>query len=131
MPANAAELLSRFPGPVTLYPSRAKWLLFIAGGPLFAVGGLWMVLSGRGGGWLVLLFFGLGTLVAAAGLLPGAGMLRLDREGFEVTSLFRRHRILWRDVTRFEAGRIPPAHQLFVLYDSSKPRLAVSKASTP
>jgi hypothetical protein len=72
----------------------------------------------------VLLFFGLGTLVAAAGLLPGAGMLRLDREGFEVTSLFRRHRILWQDVTRFEAGRIPPARQLFVLYDSSKPRLS-------
>ena len=34
------EILARFPGPVTLYPSRRKWLLLMAGCLLFAVGGI-------------------------------------------------------------------------------------------
>ena len=34
-PAADATILSRFPGPVTLHPSRAKWLMVFAGGALF------------------------------------------------------------------------------------------------
>ncbi len=44
---DTSEILSRFPGPVTLYPSRKKWLLVCAGGALFAIGGVWMVRSGE------------------------------------------------------------------------------------
>ena len=32
---TASEILSRFPGMVTLYPSRRKWLLILAGSLVF------------------------------------------------------------------------------------------------
>jgi hypothetical protein len=54
---DVAEILSRFPGPVTLHPSRMKWLLVFAGGALFATGGGLMVADGKGTGWFVLIFF--------------------------------------------------------------------------
>src|SRR5690348_4499396 len=101
------ELLSRFPGPLTLHPSRKKWLLVLAGCALFAIGGYWMVRSNEGMGWLVLIFFGLGALIAVVVMLPGAGALTLDRDGFETRSLFRRSRARWSDVSRFEVARIP------------------------
>ena len=37
---TCSEILARFPGPVTLYPSRRKWLLLMAGCLLFAVGNI-------------------------------------------------------------------------------------------
>ncbi len=117
---DAAEILSRFPGPVTLYPSRKKWLLVFAGGALFATGGAWMIQSGDRMGWFVLMFFALVALAAAAAMLPGAGAFTLDHDGFEVTSLFRRHRSRWQDTAGFVAARIPPARQNFVVYDDVK-----------
>jgi hypothetical protein len=116
-PTRADAILSRFPGAVTLYPSRKKWLLVLVGSALFAVGGFWMIKTGDGRGWLVLIFFGLAAVVAAAAMLPGAGGLALDRDGFEATNLFRRHRTLWQDSTGFQAARIPPARQMWVVYD--------------
>ena len=117
---DVAEILSRFPGPVTLHPSRTKWLLVFAGGALFATGGGLMVADGKGTGWFVLIFFVLVALVGAAALLPGAGGLTLDREGFAVTNLFRSYRARWQDTTGFTAVRIPPAHQKMVMYDDAK-----------
>jgi hypothetical protein len=118
MPSTAAAtILSRFPGPVTLHPSRVKWLLVFTIGALFAVGGFWMIKTGDGSGWFVLICFGLGALIAAAAMLPGAGGLTLDRDGFETTNLFRRHRTRWRDAAGFEAARIPRAHRKMVVYD--------------
>jgi hypothetical protein len=116
-PADITKILSRFPGPVTLYPSRIKWLLVFTASALFAVGGFWMTKTGDGSGWFVLIFFSLGALIAAAAMLPGAGGLTLDRDGFDITSLFRRHRTRWRDAAGFEAARIPRAHQKMVVYD--------------
>jgi hypothetical protein len=116
---DAAAILDRFPGPVTLYPSRRKWLLVLAGGATFAVGGALMIRSGDPKGWLVLLFFAAVALIAAAVLLPGAGALTLDRDGFEITNLFRHHRIHWQDASGFTAARIPPARQRFVLFDQA------------
>jgi hypothetical protein len=116
-PADITKILSRFPGPVTLYPSRIKWLLVFTVCALFAVGGIFMIRDGASGGWFVLIFFGLGAPVAAAAMLPGAGGLTLDRDGFDITSLFRGHRTRWRDAAGFEAARFPPAHQKMVVYD--------------
>ena len=116
-PLASDAILVRFPGPVTLYPSRRKWLLVFAGCALFAVGGFWMIKDGDPWGWLVLIFFGLGVLVAAVAMLPGAGALTLDAEGFEAANLFRRHRTRWQDTTGFQAARIPPAQQKLVIYD--------------
>jgi hypothetical protein len=118
MPNRQIEnIAARFPGPVTLYPSRKKWLIVFLGSALFAVGGIWMVSSGEQKGWFVLIVFALFAATAAVMLLPGAGSLLLDAEGFETKSLFRRHRALWQDVTEFKATPIPPSMQRFVLYD--------------
>jgi hypothetical protein len=101
---------------VTLYPSRRKWLLVFAGCALFAVGGFWMIRDGDVRGWLVLIFFGLGALVAAVAMLPGAGALTLDAQGFESTSLFRSHRTRWQDTAGFQAAHLPRGQKL-VVYD--------------
>jgi hypothetical protein len=114
---DISEILSRFPGPVTFYPSRKKWLAVLAGGVLLTIGGVLMVRSGDPMGWLPLIFFTLVALGAAVAMLPGAGALMLDRQGFEVTNLFRRHHTRWQDALRFAAAQIPPATQRWVVYD--------------
>jgi len=57
------------------------------------------------------------VIVAAVAMLPGAGALTLDAEGFEARNLFRRHRSRWQDTSGFQAARIPPAQQKLVVYD--------------
>jgi hypothetical protein len=118
--ADIAPIPARFPGPVTLYPSRKKWLLVLAVGVVLAVGGVLMIRSGELKGWLVLIFFAAVSLIAAAVMLPGAGALTLDRDGFEVTNLFRRHRTRWQDASGFTATDIPPARQQFVVYNDAR-----------
>lgn len=111
------QALARFPGPFVLHPSRGKWLLVFAIGALFAAGGAFMIRGGDPTGWFVLIFFALVAVTAVAMLLPQASALRLDREGFEVTNLFRRHRTRWSDAANFSVSRIPPAGQSLVIYD--------------
>ncbi len=111
------RVLSRFPGPVTLYPSRKKWLLVLLIGALFTAGGFWMVADAAPSGWFVLAFFALVSIVAALMLLPGAGALMLNGDGFRVTSLFRNFGSRWHEVTRFEFVSIPPSFQKMVAYD--------------
>src|SRR4051812_18626261 len=116
---TASEILSRFPGMVTLYPSRRKWLLVLAGSLAFAVGGFWMIRDQQAAGWYVLIFFGLCAIVALVIMLPGAASLKLDREGFEVVNLFRRHRTKWKDVGDFNTAAIPPSNIVLVVYDDA------------
>jgi hypothetical protein len=122
MSTSADAVMARFPGPLTFYPSRRKWLLTMSGSALFAAGGVWMLREGNWKGWLVLLFFGLGAAVSAIALLPGAGSLVLDREGFQFSSLFRRHRTLWRDASGFTAATVPPARFPLVVFDDRQQR---------
>jgi len=115
--AKADQILARFPGPVTLYPSRKKWLVILLGCALFTAAGVWMVATDAPNGWLVVLFFGAGSAVAATLLLPGAAQLTLDADGFQVTSLFRRFRSRWQDVSAFEVVSVPPANLKLVGYN--------------
>ena len=96
MADSIETLLSRFPGPQKLFPSRKKWLLLMVVGIAFTAGGIFMVREQADGGWFVLIFFGLGLVVSIAMLLPGAGGLLLDSDGFKMTSLFRSHRSRWQ-----------------------------------
>ena len=52
-------------------------------------------------------------------MLPGAASLKLDREGFEVINLFRRHRTQWKDVGDFSIAAIPPSNIVLVVYDDA------------
>lgn len=99
-------ILSRFPGPVTLYSSRRKWLRLLLFSVVAAAAGLMMVSYGISGGWFFLVVFSALSLLCVGMLLPGASALKLDEEGFEVTKFFRSHRARWRDVKNFQAIEI-------------------------
>ena len=90
-------------------------MLIICG--LFTALGVRMVPNAGAEAWFVLMVFGLGAIIGGVMLLPGAGMLRLDRDGFETTSLFRRHGFLWQAVKGFEAIRISHSMTKMVVYD--------------
>jgi hypothetical protein len=75
-----------------------------------------MIRAGDARGWLVG-FFTLGIPIAAIMLLPGAGGLVLDRDGFGVTTVYRMHRWRWTDTGGFMVATLPRGHKM-VVYDS-------------
>src|SRR5262245_6970745 len=124
MAANTADaILTRFPGPVTLTISRFKALLVLAGSLGFVAVCIFLLKFAEDdpeaviAAWAGLAFFGLCTVVAAVMVLPGAGSLTLDGEGFEMCSLFRRHRTPWSRASRFTVGTLPDANRRMVAYD--------------
>ena len=121
MPADdkIAAILSSFPGPVTLYPSRKKWLFLFSAGALFSAGGLAMARSGETVGWYMFALFGIVALIPLVVMLPGSGWLVLDRDGFDYKTIFISKRARWRDASNFRAGKIPPAGTKLVLYDDA------------
>lgn len=130
MSSAHAAILSRFPGPVVLVPSRRKWLLVLGGGLAFVAIGLWVMHDVPLWGWFGTGSFAVAALVAALMLLPGAGGLRLDSDGFEMTSLFRRHRSRWMEVSEFEVVRLPPSLQKMVVFDDVRTKdSALSKVN--
>jgi hypothetical protein len=117
MAGNEDAILAQFPGPVTLYPSRRKWLLLLLTTAAFTAAGVDMVVTAQPQGWAVLIFFGVGIVVSALMLLPGAAGLTLDRDGFTTTSLFRANRSLWQNVTGFQAISVPFSPKAMVGFD--------------
>lgn len=113
------EILARFPGPVTLKPSRRKWLFMALIGGAFTATGLFLMPKAEVWTWLGVGFFGFGTLVAIITLLPGSAGLRLSRDGFLVTSLFRGHFVAWAQATDFVADPVAPARKKMVLYNDA------------
>ena len=84
-----------------LRPRPWKWLGMLLGCLAFCGVAVLMLRDGRLAGWFCLAVFGLGSLIAALALLPGANYLRLDEEGFTFSSLFRAHHVRWADVQDF------------------------------
>jgi len=117
--ASPGKFLERFPGPVTLRPSRGKWLLLFAISFAFSFGGCLMVRDGASGGWFVLIFFGFCTLISIVVMLPGASALTLDRDGFEVKRMYRGDRTRWRNASGFTTARLPPHSHAMVVYDDA------------
>jgi hypothetical protein len=121
-PAGAAEetagdiasevdaLLARFPGPVTLNPSRLKSLVLLAVCLGFLVGLTYLLQHGTLGpagafkAWLGTVLFAAGALIGAVMLLPGAARLTLCREGFERVALFVTRRTAWSQASGFVIG---------------------------
>jgi hypothetical protein len=118
-----ADILARFPGPVTLRAPRfsVRWWFVL----LISLFGLAttvsLFLKGRivGGDlittWGILAFCGFGTVAAAAALLGGV-RLTLDHTGFESVRLFLSRRVRWEDVSAFVAYY--PGGNGFVVFDN-------------
>lgn len=98
-------------------PSRRKWVLVLLGCAAFTAIGIFLVRQGEMAGWYVGAFFAFGTIISAVALFPGAGGLKLDADGFEVTNLFRRIRTRWQDASGFEPVAFP--HAVMVGYDDA------------
>jgi hypothetical protein len=107
------DIVTKFPGPITLLPSRLKyWFMIVLGVGMTAASVLasFLCLSRLRAGIegagvaavLVILgtaFFGIATVVFV--ILLRRGSLRLDEDGFEVTGLVRK-RFRWREVSGFD-----------------------------
>lgn len=117
---EAELILSRFPGPVTFYSSRRKWLRLLLTCSLATVAGMLMVLYESSGGWFFLVVFGTLSAICVGALLPGASSLELDEEGFQATRFYRRHRTRWQDVKRFEAVAQYRSTEKIIVYDDAK-----------
>ncbi len=125
---NVDAILARFPGPVTLHRSRLKFV-----GVLVASLGLFVGLAyllqhddlvpiATFKLWLGLVVFAICALVAVVMLLPGAGSLTLDADGFERITLYMRLRAPWRRVGNFTAAEYSPSRgptMRFVGYDDA------------
>lgn len=124
-------LLSRFPGPLTLRPSRLKWSLVLAILLLAAAGALFSALAGDAEGWVVLILLLCLTAIPVLMMLPSATVLTLDAEGFEAIQFFRRQRARWKDVSGFEAisYRIRWSRASFVLYDDMTRKATLLRSS--
>jgi hypothetical protein len=101
-------LLARFPGPVTIPPSRIKLavaLVLLAGLTVFSVHLLLDAIEAWSSNVirasLALLVCGILAVLSAIQLLPGASGLILDAGGFERRRWYRRARWSWRDVGGF------------------------------
>ncbi|CEJ14291.1 hypothetical protein BN1110_04619 [bacterium YEK0313] len=117
------DILTQFPGPVTLHVTWQRKLGGLVTGAGFVAFFVWLLLSDyarvRGymagtsgviGAWISIAFFGaLAIRAALLFLVPGAGRLTLDADGFEIVHIIRRIRQSWRDVSGFrvETGHLP------------------------
>jgi hypothetical protein len=118
------EFVAKFPGPIALDSSAAKWwLLTILGFVMTSASALVGIVSipamragqnGAGIGFAIsalgLLFFGLCTAKAVRLLFDGS--LRLDEDGFGFCGLFRR-RYRWSEVSNFGVIRSKVASVVF------------------
>ena len=125
---KVADVLSRYSGPVTLYPSRKKWLFLFGVCALFSAGGFAMVWDGEPTGWFVLGLFGLAAIIPLVVLVPGSTWLELNVDGFEYKTLFNGRRVRWGDSDHFGVARIPPANHALVVYDDDAVRDTKSAA---
>ena len=104
----------------TLCPRPWKWLGILLGCLAFCMIAVWMLRDGRIAGWFCLAVFGLGGLVAALALLPGANYLRLEEAGFTFSSLFRTHHVRWADVAGFVPVRVASNTMVGWLYHEGR-----------
>ena len=120
--SHADKFHSEYPGPVILHIGRKRMYLLLIGSVLFVATGIVMVLKGEESGWLPACFFGLTAIVGAVSLLPEATTLRLDADGMETTTLFRKTHFRWRDVSDFSVASLLslwPAASRYVCFNLS------------
>lgn len=107
------------PAKLRLHPAKGKGLLLFTICIALTLVGMSMIGAGSWKGWLVTLFFGLGTVLFAIQLLwPSASYLDLSPDGFVVCALFRPSSLIrWDRVSEFRVVHIPPKRTKMVGFD--------------
>ena len=96
--------------------SRGKAMLLLLGSIGFVAGGYWMSKEEPLVGWLCVVFFGLGIPTSLLMMSPKGMSLRLDEDGFEMSSLVKKVRTRWAAVEVFRIGAIHGAKMIEVVY---------------
>lgn len=115
-------------GDLTFTASRKKAVLFLFGSLCFVALGVWMAPEKPLLGWSCVAFFGLGVPTSLVMLLPGAMYLKLDAEGFELGSFFRKHRTKWTDIERFEVRTIHTTKIITVVFSRTYQKQKLARA---
>lgn len=103
--------------PLNFRASRMKafWLLLAA--VAFVTIGFFMRAEKPLIAWACILFFGLGIPLSLVMMFsPNSMYLRLDEEGFEMGSFFKKNRVKWTDVAGFELASIRGARMIAIIY---------------
>lgn len=90
--------------PLILYPGKIKQTLLLICSLAFVVSGLSMVLNGQYLGFLPLIFFGLTGAISIINFIPKAAYLKIDENGIEMCSLYRKSFMPWQAVENFTSG---------------------------
>jgi hypothetical protein len=94
-----AERLTRFPGPLRLYPPRLRYLLGVPVGLFFLA--LSLTYEHKGGFWGGILLSSFAIVASAASATPQMNSLTLRDDGFDVRFNFRRVTVPWREARDF------------------------------
>jgi hypothetical protein len=131
---SSHDAIAKFPGPITLVPSRAElWLMIFGSGLMIAASIFVTIISvsnshpdasiGVAFGIVGTVFFGAGTAAAVIALQPGASSLRLYESCFEVTHFYRTERFSWDQVSDFAVWR--DRFVSIVVFRAAQPYLSV------
>jgi hypothetical protein len=120
---KAAALLAQFPGPVTLHPSKAKWVVFFLIFALF-LGYLTFFLWSHFPRLPMRTLLITGALAASPSLLMifaavvtlgrDIPRVRLDADGIETVDLWHTRRLRWTEIERFRS------FLLLVVYEDAR-----------
>lgn len=98
---------------VVLGANKRKAAFLLLASMAFVAAGIAIVVKDphAKGAWACIALFGLGIPLSIYMLTPGAGELRIDRNGFEVKTLFKPTKLGWNDVNGFYVGRIQTGYR--------------------
>lgn len=85
-------------------PKNSKSIFYLLVSCVFIYGGILMVADDNLLGYFPIIFFGLCFLIFVCQLIPGCTELKLSKNGFTTTTLFRSHFTSWDVVESFNCG---------------------------
>jgi len=80
------------------YKSKVKGLFFLFISLLLALLGFYFIVKGVSHGYFGVILFGLGFIVAVIDFLPNSSYLKIEKKGFELSSLYRKTYVAWEDI---------------------------------
>lgn len=112
---------------LTFRPKKQKIILLAFVSVILTHGGIVIIEDNSLKGWLIAIFFGLCFLGALIQLIPNSSQLKLTKEGFIMTSLFRSHFTKWEDVKYFKEGYIGPKKVVMFDYVDNHKEFTIGK----
>ena len=115
------NLLQPMQQELTIHGSRERFLWLLVFGVCFLLLGYWAFFEQRmwllGGVTIAFAVFGL--VITLLMMRPGSTYLRLDRQGFEIVAMRRRHRYAWSDVDDFYLCNVGGAEAVGIRFNAS------------